>query len=59
MNKYPYFNPFRKNHVGLMQFLEDTIVNEKDKLEMYKFGDRTQHIFRNGKYYMTINWGLV
>lgn len=59
MSKYPYFNPARKHHVILLQDLEDKLVNKEDEIEMYEFGDRTQHIFKNGKYLMTINWGLV
>lgn len=59
MSKHPYFNPFRKNHVVLLQELENELVNDKDKIDMYKFGDRTQHVFKNGKYLMTINWALV
>ena len=56
---YPYFNPFRPYHVALMQYLNQELVNDTDKIEMYKFGDRTQHIFRNGKYLMTVNWSKV
>lgn len=59
MKNYPYFNPFRKNHVELLQFLEGELVNDKDKIDMCKFGDNTQHIFKNNKYLMTINWALV
>lgn len=59
MNDNPYFNPFRREHVTLMAFLEKTLVNNKDKIDLCKFGERTQHVFVNNNYLMTINWGLV
>lgn len=59
MQQYNYFNPFRKSHIGLMQFLEKELVNDKDVIDVVKYGERTEHIFRNGKYLMTLNWGLV
>ena len=59
MIDYPYFNPFRKQHVELLKFLEKELVNDVDIIDMCKFGDRTQHIFKNGNYLMTVNWGLV
>lgn len=55
----PYFNPMRKSHVILIKFLEKELVNKKDKIEMCPYGPSTQHLFRNGKYLMTIDWKLV
>lgn len=54
-----YFNPLRKNHLTLLKYLEQQLNNKKDDIEMYKFGENTQHIFKNGEYFMTINWKLV
>ena len=54
-----YFNPSRKNHLTLLKYLENQLTDKGDDIEMYKFGKNTQHIFRNGKYFMTINWALV
>lgn len=59
MNYNPYFNPFKKSHVVLMQLLEKELVNDTDEIVVSKFGNRTEHVFRNGKYYMTLNWALV
>lgn len=59
MNENLYFNPFRKEHVGLIAYLENTLVNDTDRINLCKFGERTQHIFVNNSYLMTINWGLV
>lgn len=57
--EHQYFNPFRKNHVELLQYLEGQVADKNYKVDMYKFGDNTQHIFINDKYFMTVNWSLV
>lgn len=54
-----YFNINRGSHVILLAFLEKEFVKKGDKVEMYKFGDSTQHLFINGKYTMTLNWSLI
>ena len=59
MNEHLYFNPFRQHHTNLLSYLEKELTNDGSKIEMYKLGDRTQHIFRNNKYLMSINWSLV
>lgn len=59
MNDNAYFNPFRKHHVILLAHLEKSLVNNKDKIDLIKFGERTQHIFVNDTYLMSINWELV
>lgn len=57
--KTDYFNPLRQTHLVLLKYLETQIADRGDNIEMYKYGKNTQHIFRNGKYFMTINWSLV
>ena len=59
LNDHPYFSPLRKSHTMLMGSLGDELINDKDVIDMPKFGDRTQHIFINKKYFMTINWAIV
>lgn len=54
-----YFNINRESHVMLLAFLEKEFVKKGDKIEMYKFGDSTQHLFINKKYVMTLNWSLI
>lgn len=54
-----YFNPLRKTHLVLLKYLETQLANRGDDIEMYKFGKNTQHIFRNGKYFMTIDWSKI
>ena len=56
---YPYFNPFRKTHANLMKYLEQQLVNDTDKIRVVKYGTRTEHVFVNDNYLMTINWALV
>jgi hypothetical protein len=58
MSKYPYFNPERMSHSKLMQTIEGSL-KEEDKIRVLPLGDNTQHIFKNGKYLITINWNLV
>jgi hypothetical protein len=58
MSKYQYFNPTRITHSKLMQAIEKSLV-ETDKIKVLPLGDNTQHIFKNGKYMITINWNLV
>lgn len=41
-----YFNPLRKNHLTLLKYLEQQLNNKKDDIEMYKFGENTQHIWK-------------
>ena len=58
--KYPYFNPHRKQHGLLMEALEkESRIENAKSLRMVKYGERTQHIFIDSKYYMTVNWALV
>ena len=58
--KYPYFNPYRAEHVILMKRMEGKIDKlKKHSIEMVPYGDRTQHIFIDKKYYMTLNWSLI
>lgn len=54
-----YFNPLRKTHLGLVEYLEKELANKGDDIKMCKYGENTQHIFKNGKYLITIDWSKV
>lgn len=54
-----YFNINRTSHVLLLSFLEKELVTEGAKIDMYRFGDSTQHIFINDKYVMTLDWSKI
>ncbi len=51
-----YFNPYTEQHTLLLKCLEEAFLND---IGIYQFGNRTQHIFKNKKYLMTVNWSLV
>jgi len=55
MKNYEYCNPFKEEHVNLLTYLETQIDTKNNKINLYKFGPRTQHIFVNGKYLITID----
>lgn len=59
MKEHLYFNPFRKEHVNLLTYLEKSLTDKELKIDMVKYGDRTQHIFVDNQYYLTVNWSLV
>lgn len=59
MSKYEFFNPNRVSHSKLMQFIEKKYVSEGDKVMVVPLGKGTQHIFKNNRYMLSINWGLV
>lgn len=58
MNEELYFDFLNPRHVNLLKFLERDLGQTKG-VYMCRYGEKTQHIFINNKYYMTINWSLV
>lgn len=54
-----YFNPSRIEHLEILKFLEEDLSTEENTIIMCKFGYRTQHIFKDNKYYMTLDWSKI
>lgn len=55
-----YFDPFREEHIRLIEEINrDLTATRTQKVAFVKFGDRTHHVFKDKKYFMSINWGLV
>jgi len=52
-----YANIFRKSHITLIELLNVELKSKK--VTTVGYGDRTQHIFVDNKYWMTVNWNLV
>lgn len=57
MKEIQYANILRKSHVTLIEMLTKELENKKVKTVGY--GNRVQHIFVEGKYFMTVDWKLV
>ena len=43
----------------MQEFIEKTKLEEEDKIAICRYGKRTQHIFKNGNYMLTIDWSKV
>jgi hypothetical protein len=57
MEETEYANIFKKSHVSLIKMLTTEL---KDcNVVTVGYGNRTQHIYKDNKYFMTINWQLV
>lgn len=58
--KEKYFNPLRESHIVFAEYLEkQTEVYKESKFSLVKFGYSTQHVFIDGKYWMTIDWNKI
>jgi len=53
------FNPSRESHLVLLKYLEKHFDRNKDTINIDNSFNNYQHIFKNGKYFITINWELV
>lgn len=59
MEEQLYFDPFNVRHTILLKSLERELMDSKNDIVMCRYGERTQHIFKGGKYVMTLNWNLI
>lgn len=57
MKEFKYADPRRKNHLNFIEVLSKEYENKN--VRTIGFGDRTQHIFVNGHYQITVNWNLI
>lgn len=57
-----YFDPFRKNHIEFIKYLQQELSEDvvtENNVVMCKFGEKTEHIFINNIYLMTIDWTKI
>lgn len=53
-----YFNIHRKQHILFLSEL-NKMCDKNAKYQFIKYGDGVQHLFKDGKYLMTVNWNLI